>query len=198
MEWNEYLMRVLSISKIGQRYSKDDYALENYRELEKISLTMLNNYTKPALTQNIFEREVYPTPNASVRCLILHDNRLLMVQEKDDLGWAVPGGWCEVFLSLSLNAQKEVLEETGYQVKPGRLLAVFQREKYKNYPTLVSEYCFYLTAEIIGGKPNGNHEVLGVDFFPLNQLPELSRKNTTSELLTALTILEQDLPVYFD
>ena len=44
--------------------------------------------------------------------------------EMDDGGWALPGGWAEIGLSLKENVEKEVAEESGYAVHADRLIAV--------------------------------------------------------------------------
>lgn len=198
MDWHVYLMRIMSIAKVGQKYSQDPYALANYQELEELSLEMINNFVAPKYSENLFQRDIYPTPNVSVRCLVIQDNKILMVKEKDDLGWALPGGWCEIFLSPQDNAIKEVREETGYQVEIKRFLAIYQREKYKNYPTLVSEYALYFLAEIVGGSPINNHEVSAVDFFDFENLPNLSRKTTLEEISQAYRVYQENLNCYYE
>lgn len=198
MKWHEYVMRIMSIARIGQKYTHDDYARENYEELEKLSLDMLNQVSVEPYEKNIFERDIYPTPNVSVRVMIKQDNQLLMVKEKQDGGWAVPGGWCEVYLSLSENAKKEVKEETGLDVEMTQVLAIMQREKYKDYKSIVSEYVVYVAAHILGGEIQGNHEVTDVGFFNFEQLPELSKKNTITELTRAYNVLLGNKPVQFD
>lgn len=198
MEYHQYLMRIMSIAKIGQKYSKDPYALENYRELEKLSLEMLNDFVEPKYTENLYIRNIYPTPNVSVRGLVIKDGKILMVKERDDNGWAIPGGWCEVFLSPSQNIVKEIKEETGYRVTVNKLLAIFQREKYKNYPSLVSEYSLYFGASIIDGVIKNNHEVSDVAFFDYNELPFLSKKTTLQEIAIAYDVLINEKEIHFE
>lgn len=199
MNWEQFAAKVLSVSKIGLKYSKDPYALENYKELEDLSIKMINEVAIPDLEKTIYERDIYPTPNVSVRVLIFNEQgQLLMVKEKDDGGWAVPGGWCDVFYSPKENAKKEVSEETGLTVQIDKLLAVFQREKYKDYPTIVSEYVQYFSASVVSGTMHQNHEVSEVRFFSVNELPNLSRKTTITELTRALNVYYGKEEVQFD
>ena len=102
------------------------------------------------------------------------------------------------FFSPQDNAIKEVKEETGYQVEIKRFLAIYQREKYKNYPTLVSEYALYFLAEIVGGSPINNHEVSAVDFFDFENLPNLSRKTTMEEISQAYRVYQENLNCYYE
>ena len=59
MDWHVYLMRIMSIAKVGQKYSQDPYALANYQELEELSLEMLNNFVAPKYSENLFQRDIY-------------------------------------------------------------------------------------------------------------------------------------------
>ena len=63
----------------------------------------------------------------AVRAVILHEGRLLIVNaypgQRSDL-WCAPGGGVEAGASLPDNLVREVMEETGLAVAPGRLLAV--------------------------------------------------------------------------
>ncbi|MDA3859560.1 MAG: NUDIX domain-containing protein [Roseovarius sp.] len=58
----------------------------------------------------------------ATRAVILHDNRLLLVNafpgQQSDL-WCAPGGGAEVGASLPENLQREVYEETGLRIRVG-------------------------------------------------------------------------------
>ena len=199
MKIEQFISKVLAISRIGQKYTKDDYARENYEELEKLAIQIINDNAEMLFDHNIYIHDVYATPNVSVRVLVFNDEgKLLMVKEKQDGGWAVPGGWCDVFESSSESGRKEVKQEAGLDVKIERILGVFQRERYKDYPTLVSEYVHYYCASIMGGELKHNHETIDVGFFDINKLPELSKKNTIMELTKAYQVYLNELPVQFD
>jgi ADP-ribose pyrophosphatase YjhB (NUDIX family) len=63
-----------------------------------------------------------PSPRIAVRAVILHENRLLLVNAwpagMSDL-WCVPGGGVEPGTSLPDNLRREVHEETGLTVAVG-------------------------------------------------------------------------------
>jgi 8-oxo-dGTP diphosphatase len=199
MEWNHFLSKLLSISKIGLKFSKDPYALENYQELQDLVLLQANEVNQPIDVVKLYPKDTYPTPNVSVRIMIFNEkNELLMVQEKTDGGYAVPGGWCDVFESARQNAVKETKQETGLDVEIVRLLAVMQRELYKPKPTMISEYVFYFLAEVKGGTLAYNHELLDIGYFDYNALPVLSFKTSKRELDIAMDVLKHHKEVYFD
>jgi ADP-ribose pyrophosphatase YjhB (NUDIX family) len=66
-------------------------------------------------------------PRLAVRAVVLDAGRLLLVNaypgEESDL-WCAPGGGAERGLSLEENLRREVREETGLEIAPGRLLGV--------------------------------------------------------------------------
>jgi 8-oxo-dGTP diphosphatase len=65
---------------------------------------------------------VKPKPRLAVRALILHQDRLLLVNAYPGarLGlWCAPGGGCEAGQSLPENLAREVMEETGLTVAVG-------------------------------------------------------------------------------
>lgn len=199
MEWNHFLSKLLSISKIGLKFSKDPYALENYQELQDLVLLQANEVNQPIDVVKLYPKDTYPTPNVSVRIMIFNEkNELLMVQEKTDGGYAVPGGWCDVFESARQNAVKETKQETGLDVEIVRLLAVMQRELYKSKPTMISEYVLYFLAEVKGGTLAYNHELLDIGYFDYSALPVLSFKTSKRELEIAMDVIKHHKEVYFD
>ena len=199
MEWNHFLSKLLSISKIGLKFSKDPYALENYQELQDLVLLQANEIHQPIDVVKLYPKDTYPTPNVSVRIMIFNEkNEILMVQEKADGGYAVPGGWCDVFESARQNAIKEAKQETGLDVELVRLCAVMQRELYKPKPTMLSEYVFYFLAEVKGGTLAFNHELLDIGYFDYNALPVLSFKTSKRELDIAMDVIKHHKDVYFD
>lgn len=191
MKLQQFIMKVLSISKIGKKFTHDPYAYENYEELEELALEQLSNLTNTSITENPYERDIYPTVNVSVRSIILNEkNQVLMVKEKSENLWSFPGGWCDVFESPQENAKKECYQESGYSVEIDRLLAVFFRDNYKpQSKSLISEYCIYFKGHILEKLNSHNHEIVEVGFFDLNDLPELSFKNSYQEVRRAIDCL---------
>jgi|LSQX01.3.fsa_nt_gb ADP-ribose pyrophosphatase YjhB (NUDIX family) len=199
LHWEQYVMKVLSVCKIGLKYSKDPYAIENYKQLQNLSNEMLERQQNYPKKDNFYERDIYPTPNLSVRVLVFNEHQeLLMVKERSDGKWAVPGGWVDVFDTPAQAAVSEVQQEAGLHVKIVRLLAIMQREKYKDYPTLVSETVHYFLGEYVNGELTPSHETLEVAYFNINQLPELSKKTTAQEIKTAFDVLFNNRPTYFE
>ncbi|MFZ7092499.1 NUDIX domain-containing protein [Primorskyibacter sp. 2E233] len=63
-----------------------------------------------------------PSPRLATRAVILHQNRLLLVNAwpaPDSNLWCAPGGGVERGASLPDNLAREVFEETGLRIKVG-------------------------------------------------------------------------------
>ena len=199
MEWNAFIAKVLAISRVGLKYSKDPFALENYEELHDLATKQLLEIDTNPLNSLPYQRDIYPTPNVSVRVLIFNEkNEILMGQEKSDNAYAVPGGWCDVFESAADTARKEVLQETGLSVKIDKVICILRRDLYREYASLISEYVIYFSATVLSGTLKNNHEILSLGYFQLDALPPLSRKMTEKELRKALNVILDKTDVYFD
>lgn len=199
MEWNHFLTKILALSKIGLKFSRDPYALENYAELQQLTLEQIREHTQSDEAIEIFPQDVYPTPNLSVRVLIFNEaQELLLGKEKADGAYAAPGGWCDLFESPRDNAVREVKQETNLDIELERLLAIVQRDKYKRKASTLSEYTLYFSARVLGGDLKVNHEIESLAYFPLDDLPPLSFKMTQAELDLALRVYLNRSDVYVD
>ena len=199
MEWNHFLSKLLALSKVGLKFSKDPYALENYQELHDLVILQSEEVDQKIDSIKLYPKDAYPTPNVSVRVIIFNDKKeLLMVKERSDEKYAVPGGWCDVFESARENAIKEVKQETNLDVSLVRLLGVLQRDLYKPKPSMVSEYVLYFLAKVEGGRLAYNHELMDIGYFALDALPPLSFKSTEIELRRMLDVAINWKDVDFD
>jgi|SRR5574344_29161 8-oxo-dGTP diphosphatase len=183
----DYLLKVLSIAKIGLVYSKDEYALQNYKDIQDITEKALENFENMSFDRpNYFQRKVYPTPNVSCRTIISNEKgEVLMVKEAVDGGYSFPGGWCDLFDSPSEAAARECKEEAGCEVVIDGIIAILNRTPFKN-PTSVPEYAIFFKGHILNNLHQHDHEILNVGFFDIDNLPLLSRKITKSEIVKVL------------
>lgn len=135
----DFIIKVQSISKIGLLYSKDPYAIENYEALNKLSIEMLENFENINLNRNnYFQKDIYPTPNISVRVIIFNENKeIMLVKEKRQQNYSLPGGWCDLYDSPSEAAIKEVHEEGGVDIKIKRLIGILDVSNTNSIPGYV-------------------------------------------------------------
>lgn len=150
---------------------------------------------------DLFSGEVgYATPKVDVRGAIFRDDTILLVKERADGLWTLPGGWADVGESPSEVVVKEVYEESGYQTRATKLLAVYDRDKQGHPPFPFYVYKLFFQCELIGGSPSSSIETEAVDFFPEDALPELSIGRVTPTQIARLFqhYRQPDLPTDFD
>jgi len=194
----QFIIKVAAISKIGLLFSKDPYAIENYNQLQDLSKELIEDLGKFKIEgPNYFSRDIYPTPNVSVRALVFNERKQLLLVKEASLGtWSLPGGWCDLFETPSEAIIKEVIQEAGIHIKVEKLLGISDRIKYKTNKKW-SEYAVMFLATIIEDTKVFGHEVSQVGFFDINNLPELSFKSNQEEIKRAIAAIE-DNTSYFD
>jgi ADP-ribose pyrophosphatase YjhB (NUDIX family) len=168
-----------AISQTGSHFAKDKYDQDRYQWVGEIAANLLAGCSDvPGETIYAWSKEEfgYATPKIDVRAFILDADRVLLVREDADEGrWTLPGGWADVNESPAEAVVREVEEESGYVVKPLRLLAVLDREKQGHappFPYHVYKLCFH--CEIAGGSAKSTAESSESAFFAEASLPELS------------------------
>lgn len=202
-QWLDWAKQLQSIAQAGLMYSKDIYDLERFELIRNISVDILAHYTniERQVIKDLFATDKgYATPKVDIRAVVFKDNKILMVQEKTDGYWALPGGWADIGLTVSEVAAKEVKEESGYDVKAIKLLAVTDNKCHPHPPSAYHIYKIFILCEIIGGQPATGVETSAVKFFDENELPSLSTaRNTKSQIEMAFKYLKNPLEnVYFD
>ncbi|MEC5273004.1 NUDIX hydrolase [Caldifermentibacillus hisashii] len=202
-KWLEWAKELQSIAQAGLTYSRDVYDLERFEQIREISMEIMSQYTKvdQSVLKNLFANETgYPTPKVDIRAVIIEDNKILLVKENSDDSWSLPGGWADIGLTPSEVAIKEVKEESGFDVKPVKLLGVLDKKCHPHPPSPYHVYKIFIQCEIIGGGPQTGIETTAVGFFAENELPKLSEgRNTRSQIeMLFRQVNNPQEPVYFD
>lgn len=180
----DYILKIQSIAKIGLKYSTDPYAITNYTEINKLSLEMLEKFMEVKLDRpNYFSKDIYPTPNISVRTIILNEDKtkVLMVREVNSHTYSLPGGWADLYDSPSQTAINESIQEAGAVVEVVRLVGVTNRTPFKSN-TSIPEYVIIFEAKLIGELHEHEYETDDVEWFSIDNLPQLSRKVSPGEI----------------
>lgn len=192
----EIVRRIQAIAQSGLAFTKDPFDKERYQELMTIAATMmsssLDERTEDILT--IFNDEQgYPTPKLDVRGVVFHNKKILLVKEKMDNLWALPGGFCEVGLSPNENVVKEVIEEAGIDVKAKRLLAMLDMNKHHHPKQLFHYYKIFIECEWLEGSLEKGLETSEVNFFEKDHLPPLSTgRNTEEQIKLLFSFMNED------
>ena len=194
----DFLIKINSIAKIGLTYSKDPYAITNYKEINDLSTKFLEDFMNVDLSRpNYFEKNVYPTPNVSVRTVILNDDKtkVLMVREANLQAYSLPGGWADLYDSPSTVAKKECLQEAGAEIEIVRLVGITDRTPFKQN-TSVPEYVVIFEGKIINMNHEHEYETDDVGFFDINNLPTISKKTSETELLRFINAARENKTIF--
>lgn len=182
-KWVEWAKRLQTMAQNGLHYSQDRYDIERYKAITEIAHEMLamGSETKLERVRELFAHETgHATPKVDVRVAAFRDGHvgpeILLVRERRDGLWTLPGGWADVGETPSEAARREVREESGFEVKITRLLAVYDKRVHPHPPQPYYIYKLFFEGVIVG-----NHSATGdgfetdaVGFFAADALPALS------------------------
>ena len=200
----EISKRINALAETGLTYAESMYDTERYEELRKLSREIMSELTGQPLTviESFFMNECeYKTPKVDIRAVVFdNQERLLLVREKVDGLWSLPGGWADVGFSPSETAVKEVYEETGLLVKPKRLMAVFDKKYHPHPPHLNYVYKIFIGCKYLGGELRTSFDTLDAGFFAENCIPALSRERVTPGQISMMFEYHRDpyIPPVFD
>jgi len=173
----EWARKVHAIAHNGLSFAQDPFDRERYQKLQELTDRMLASELQLPLAESQAlwrTEEGYATPKVDVRGAVFKDDAVLLVRERSDGKWSMPGGWVDVNDSPSGAVEREIREESGYQAKAVKLAALFDRQRHPHPPSLYHIYKLFFLCDLLGGAPTMSAETDGADFFPLNRLPELS------------------------
>ena len=201
--WKAVADELLSIAKAGLHFSKNPYDLERFERLKVLGHKILQDFTDAPLPTllGLFDQEAgYPTPKVDIRGVVMRGGKVLLVKEKDNGLWSLPGGWADIGLTPAENAAKEIMEEAGVEVKAEGLLAVWDKKCHPHPPEPHYVYKIFIKCKLISGEPKPGEETDGADFFSKDKLPPISEnRNTTSQILSLFDmVLDNNTPPMFD
>jgi ADP-ribose pyrophosphatase YjhB (NUDIX family) len=194
-KWIEWVTEMQSIAQAGLTFAQNSYDLDRYEKLRNLSVRIIQEYT--GLTheklKNLFANETgYQTPKVDIRCAVFREGKILMVREKIDGKWSLPGGWADVNSSVSASAVRECSEEAGAVVEPKRIIAIHYANKHNVFIYPYTVYKIFVECELKEYLFRENLETLGSDFFSRDGLPELSaERNSREQLLMCFDAAER-------
>lgn len=182
-QWLEWARRFRALAQNGLAYCKDPYDRERYAEIQRLAAEMMAKGAglldaKPIV--DLFKNDVgYATPKIDIRAAVFDGDRVLLVRERQDGLWTLPGGWADVGEAPSFAAVREVKEESGYEVFVRKLAAVYDRDKHEHPAMPYHVYKLFFVCELCGGKAENSIETSGAEFFGEDELPPLSMARVT-------------------
>ncbi|GAB7080814.1 NUDIX hydrolase [Megalodesulfovibrio paquesii] len=202
-QWLAWAREMQAMSQTGLAYSKSDYDTQKYTRFMEIAAEMTAlaaSLPLPDVLEGFRIQPGYATVKVDVRGAVVHEGRILLVRETQDGRWAMPGGWADVGELPSAMIQREILEESGYEARPLRVVGVFDANRGGRPLEFFHAYKIVFLCELTGGQASTSQETSAVGFFPFDALPPLSEHRTNSRHLgEVLRHLEcPEAPVYFD
>lgn len=202
--WLSWARKLQALAQNGLHFSRDPFDRERYEQVLEVALGMLarGSDLDAAAVRHLFAHDTgYATPKVDVRGALFQEGRILLVRERSDGLWTLPGGWADVNDAPSEAVEREVLEESGFRAKTSKLLAVYDRRLHGHEPPSPRHvYKLFFRCELVGGEASTSHETDGVAFFAEDALPSLSLFRVTPSQLARLFAHERDpaLPTDFD
>lgn len=201
-KWLDWARKIFSISKSGLAYSNSDYDLERYKHLMEIAAEMMESQgelSKESIMKSFSMQAGYATPKIDVRGAVIRDGRILLVQERADGRWAMPGGWADLGDLPSAMVEREVREESGLNVKAAKVVAVYDANR-SDPMEFYHAYKIVFLCEYISGETRPSFETLAVDFFDPTALPPLSLARTSERMIAEVLahVNEPFRPAAFD
>ena len=182
-----YLHRMIALTDTGFTFTKDPFDRERYEDLRGLLSEMLHpasDLASEELAEVLKPTSAYATPLMDVRAWIVEDEKICLVRGQGENDWALPGGFGEVGYSPTENILKEIEEETGFEAKVERLLAVFDTNRFQLQSKQYAKFVF--ECKLLDGQFQENQEIADLQFFAIDQLPNLSEKRITKEQIEIL------------
>lgn len=200
--WVNWVRRLQSIAQNGRNYCENEFDLQRYRQVEDVAAEIAAKYADGELEtiSTMFRQETGPaTPKIDVRAAVIAENKILLVKERGD-GWTLPGGWVDPGESPSEAAVRETKEESGYDVKAARLMAIYDRDRHAHPPCLFHVYKLIFICNVVGGSAKTSLETEAVCFFGEDELPALSESRVLSSQVKRAFAFARDpnLPPDYD
>jgi ADP-ribose pyrophosphatase YjhB (NUDIX family) len=184
MPWLEWAQRLQAIAQTGLTYAKDPFDIERYDAVQKIAAEIMSagSGSPICVIEDLFRAQTgYATPKVDVRAAVFNqENKILLVREREDACWTLPGGWADIGNSPSENVIREVMEESGYEVAVQKLAAVYDRARHGHPPIAFYTYKLFFICRLTGGIAVSGTETDSVEFFAEHELPQLSLTRVTS------------------
>jgi ADP-ribose pyrophosphatase YjhB (NUDIX family) len=189
-KWLEWAREIQQLSQTGLAFAVTEYEKLRYRRLTEISTEMIVHHTqleKEEIEEVLMKQPGYATPKIDVRAVVINDKgKILLVKEVMDKKWAMPGGWADVGDIPSEVAIRETKEESGYDVKPKKVIGVFDANRSGRPLEFFHAFKIIFLCDLIGGEAATSEETEDVAFFSFDEIPPLSLNRTNMKHINEL------------
>lgn len=202
-KWLDWARRIQAISQTGLEFAHNEYDIERNKKLAEIAAEIISEHSTlddESLVEIFLNQDGYATPKVDVRTAIIWDNKILLVKEISDGKWAMPGGWADVGDTPAGAAIREAKEESGFNVKPVKIVGVYDANRSSGPMELFHAVKIVYLCQIIDGEATPSFETPEVAFFNFENLPELSQNRTNSKHLAHVLshLKSPETPTYYE
>ncbi len=179
----EWAREVQALAQTGNHYAMDDFQRDRCRRLMEIAAEMISGQSDIDYLPlaGAFKAQIgYATPKIDVRAAVFRGADLLLVRERLDGGWTMPGGWADVGDTPSKAAEREVWEEAGFHVRARKVIGVYDANRV-NPLEVFHAFKIVFLCDLIDGEPTTSAETSEVEFFAEHAIP----RNFSGERTTA-------------
>jgi len=202
-KWLDWGLKLQGIAQNGLTYCDNQYEIERYEKLREIAAEIMAEYggvSRDEVMDYFMAESGYATPKVDVRGVVFKDDKILLVKERVDGGWTLPGGWSDIGDTPSHAVEREIFEESGFITKASKVLAVYDRNKHPHPPMVQHIYKLFILCELQGGEATTSFETTDVGWFSEDAIPPLSIARTTEQQIARFYEHHRnlDLPTDFD
>jgi ADP-ribose pyrophosphatase YjhB (NUDIX family) len=202
-KWLEWAREIQQLSQTGLAFAKTGYEKMRYERLIELTAEILEHHTlldKAEVERVLMKQPGYATPKIDVRAGVISDNKILLVQERTDNMWAMPGGWADIGDIPSEVAIRETKEESGFDVKPTKVIGVYDANREGGYLEFFHAFKIVFLCNPIGGEARPSDETIDVKYFGFDELPPLSTNRTNINHIEEIKLHLEDSnrQTYFD
>ncbi len=172
--WLEWAREIQGLAQTGMYYARDEFQSQRYQRLMQISAEIVSEHSTLEYPKalELFNLPVgYATPRVDVRGVVFRDQQLLMVRERMDGGWTLPGGWADVGDIPSQAVEREVREEAGFECKATKVIGVYDANRQGKLE-LFHAFKIVFLCVLTGGDASPSLETSDVQFFGREELPQ--------------------------
>ena len=194
---------IQALAQTGLHYAQDKYQRDRCQRLMEIAAEMISQNAgvdyRPLL--NSFKAQIgYATPKIDVRAAVFRERKLLLVRERMDGEWTMPGGWADVGDTPSRAAEREAWEEAGFHVRALKVVGVYDANR-TNPLEVFHAFKIVFLCEILDGEARPSDETSEGEFFEEEAIPTVfSRGRTTARQISDVfkALRNPDYPAVFD
>jgi ADP-ribose pyrophosphatase YjhB (NUDIX family) len=201
--WLQWAREIQALAQTGCHYAASEYDRERYRRLMEIAAEITADHTEIGYEaiRDCFRAQVgYATPRIDVRGAVFRDGKLLLVKERLDGGWTMPGGWADVGDTPAESVEREVLEEAGLRARAHKVIGVYDANRMGPLE-LFHAFKIVFLCDLIAGEPSPGVETSEVAFFGPSEIPMQFSGERTSlrHIQDAFAVLaDPNRPTQFD